>query len=235
VYDTNPEGTQWLAKCGGLGNRPLIDRARAVLADILTGNYLIGEGVNMERVSIREASLRLHIPQSAIRQCIQDGELKAYRQSCPDGRLAWVVELPEEGWTSTAMAIEMGRPFSPWWWADGDKAGNVHYVEVAVHFSMGRNIPQVPLWDNQRQCVVSRRTVTRGALPSVSNGSKRAGPYPYLTTTAILLVTGGLASRTPFFRITNLEAYSGWGPPVFLDIAKHRDEDGRVTFYTIVE
>ena len=39
-------------------------------------------------------------------------------------------ELPEEGWTSTAMAIEMGRPFSPWWWADRDKAGNVHYVEV---------------------------------------------------------------------------------------------------------
>jgi hypothetical protein len=86
--------------------------------------------VNMERVSIREASLRLHIPKSAIRQCIQDGELKAYRQTCPDGRLAWVVELPKEGWTSAAIANEMGRPFSPWWWADGDKAGNVHYVEV---------------------------------------------------------------------------------------------------------
>jgi hypothetical protein len=91
---------------------------------------LIGEAVNMERVSIREASLRLHMPQSAIRRCIQDGELKAYRQTYPDGRLIWVVELPEEGWTSAAMAIEMGRPFSPWGWADRDKAGNVHYVEV---------------------------------------------------------------------------------------------------------
>ena len=86
--------------------------------------------MNKERVSIREASLRLHIPQSAIRQCTQDGELKVYRQTSPDGRLSWVVELPEEGWTSTAMAIEMGRPFSPWWWADGEKAGLVHYVEV---------------------------------------------------------------------------------------------------------
>jgi hypothetical protein len=69
--------------------------------------------VNMERVSIREASLRLHIPQSPIQQCIQDGELKVYRQTSPDGRLSWVVELPEEGWTSAAMEIEMGRPFSP--------------------------------------------------------------------------------------------------------------------------
>ena len=86
--------------------------------------------MNMERVSIREASLRLHMPQSAIRRCIQDGELKAYRQTRPDGRLTWVVELPEEGWTSAAMAIEMGRPFSPWGWADRDRAGNVHYVEV---------------------------------------------------------------------------------------------------------
>ena len=84
----------------------------------------------MEKVSIREASLRLRIPQSAIRQCIQDGELKAYRNTSPDGRRTWVVELPEEGWTSTAMAIELGRPFSPWWWADEDKSGHLHYVEV---------------------------------------------------------------------------------------------------------
>jgi hypothetical protein len=91
---------------------------------------LIGEAVNRERVPIREASLRLHIPQSAIRQCIQDGELKAYRQTCPDGRRTWAVELPEEGWTSAAMAIETGRPFSPWGWADRKRAGNVHYVEV---------------------------------------------------------------------------------------------------------
>ena len=83
----------------------------------------------MERVSIREASLRLHLPTSSIRQCIRDGELKAYRQSGPDGRLAWVVELPEEGWTSAAMALEMGREFSPWAWANGNWTGSVHYVE----------------------------------------------------------------------------------------------------------
>ena len=84
----------------------------------------------MERVSIREASLRLHLPKSSIRQCIRDGELKAYRQSGSDGRLTWVVELPEDGWTSAAMALEMGRPFSPWWWDNRDRTGNVHYVEV---------------------------------------------------------------------------------------------------------
>src|SRR5918996_6431439 len=103
-----------MATCDELGNRPLIDRARAVLADILTGNYLIGEGVNMEKVSIREASLRLHIPQSAIRQCIQDGELKACRQTCPDGRLAWVVNC-----------LRRVGPALPWQlrWGDRSRPG----------------------------------------------------------------------------------------------------------------
>jgi hypothetical protein len=84
----------------------------------------------MEKVSIREAALRLRLPQSSIRQCIQEGELKAYRQSGPEGRLVWVVELPEDGWMSDAMAFESDRPFSPWWWADRDRTGDVHYVEV---------------------------------------------------------------------------------------------------------
>lgn len=90
----------------------------------------LGEAATMERVSIREASVRLRLPASSIRQCIQDGELKAYRQAGPDGRLAWVVELPEEGWVSAAVSIELERPFSPWWWIQRDRTGNVHYVEV---------------------------------------------------------------------------------------------------------
>ncbi len=96
----------------------------------------------MERVSIREASLRLGLPTSSIRQCIKDGELKAYRRTGPDGRLAWVVELPEDGWTSAATALEMERPFSPWWWADRDMTGNVHYVEVLTTSAWEQLLPK---------------------------------------------------------------------------------------------
>jgi excisionase family DNA binding protein len=84
----------------------------------------------MERVTIREASVRLRLSASEVRQCIQNGELKAYRQTGPEGRLAWVVELPEDGWVSAAMAVELERPFSPWWWTERDMTGSVHYVEV---------------------------------------------------------------------------------------------------------
>ena len=96
----------------------------------------------MERVSIREASLRLHLPTSSIRQCIQDGELKAYRETNPEGRLAWVVELPEDGWTSAATALELGRKFSPWWWADEDKAGKIHYVEMLNSSALEEIMPE---------------------------------------------------------------------------------------------
>ena len=90
----------------------------------------MGVDTTMERVSIRAASHRLRLPTSSIRRCIQNGELKAYRQTGSDGRNSWVVELPEEGWTSAAVTLEMGRTFSPWWWADNDMTGNVHYVEA---------------------------------------------------------------------------------------------------------
>ena len=83
----------------------------------------------MEMVTIREASLRLHLPQSSIRQCVRDGELKAVRMPGPDSRPIWMVELPEEGWTSAATQVEMGREFSPWCWADNSKTGTIHYVE----------------------------------------------------------------------------------------------------------
>ena len=63
----------------------------------------------MEKVSIQEASRRLHIPTSSIRQCIQSGELKAERAPGPDGRTGWVVEMPPEGWTNSATAQEQNR------------------------------------------------------------------------------------------------------------------------------
>ena len=83
----------------------------------------------MERVSIREAAIRLRLSQASIRQCISQGELKAFRQPGPNGRPSWVVELPEEGWTSAAMALEEGREIFPWWWSNVERTGEIHYVE----------------------------------------------------------------------------------------------------------
>ena len=67
----------------------------------------------MERVTIREASQRLRIPTSMVRDCIRGGELKAVREAQADGRMSWLVELPEEGWMSEATAEEMNREFCP--------------------------------------------------------------------------------------------------------------------------
>ena len=94
----------------------------------------------MERVSIQEASRRLNISQARVRQYIRDGELKAAREPGPSGRLAWVVELPEEGWTDgTKSSLDQlqqafetyaaGGTFSHWWWPTGDRSGHAHYVE----------------------------------------------------------------------------------------------------------
>ena len=83
----------------------------------------------MEKVSILEASRRLRIPTSGIRECIQAGELKAERATWPDGRTSWVVEMPEEGWTSSAIAAELDRPMSPWWWGNAERSGKIHYVQ----------------------------------------------------------------------------------------------------------
>ena len=96
----------------------------------------------MERVSIREASLHLRLSTSNVRQCIQNGELKAYRETSPDGRTTWVVELPEDGWTSAATAVELGREFSPWWWADEGKTGKIHYVEVLTSSALEEIMPE---------------------------------------------------------------------------------------------
>jgi hypothetical protein len=96
----------------------------------------------MERVSIPEASRRLRITATSIRQCIRDGELNAYRLPGPDGRLAWVVELPAEGWTSAAMILEMERSFSPWWWADANRSESVHYVKDLATSAFEEIVPR---------------------------------------------------------------------------------------------
>ncbi len=38
--------------------------------------------------------------------------------------------MPEDGWTSAAVAIEIEREFSPWWWATKDRTGHIHYVDA---------------------------------------------------------------------------------------------------------
>ena len=94
----------------------------------------------MEKVSILEASRRLNLSQASIRQYIRDGELKASREPGPAGRMAWVVELPEEGWadgTKSSLdqlqqafeAYAAGGTFSHWWWPTADRSGHAHYVE----------------------------------------------------------------------------------------------------------
>ena len=95
----------------------------------------------MELVSIQEASRRLHLATSEIRQCIHNGELKAYRNPDPNER-GWVVEMPEVGWVSAAMAAELNRTFIPWWWTNAERTGSVHYVEALFASSFEEMIPQ---------------------------------------------------------------------------------------------
>ena len=83
----------------------------------------------MEKVSIREASIRLRLSQASVRRCISEGELRAHREPGPNGRPTWVVELPEEGWTSSETAAEEDRKVFPWWWGNVERTGEIHYVE----------------------------------------------------------------------------------------------------------
>ena len=93
----------------------------------------------MEKVSILEASRRLNLSQAEVRQYIRAGELKGTREPGPSGRLAWVVELPEEGWKDdtksslqqlqeTFESYASGVTFSHWWWPTGDRSGHAHYI-----------------------------------------------------------------------------------------------------------
>ena len=96
----------------------------------------------MERVTIREASQRLRISTAMVRECIRGGELKAVREPRSNGGAGWMVELPEDGWVSEAVAFEMSREFSPWWWGTQDKTGYIHYVESLSASSWEETVPQ---------------------------------------------------------------------------------------------
>ena len=96
----------------------------------------------MERVTIREASQRLKISTAMVRECIRGGELKAVRETRSDGGAGWLVELPEDGWVSEAIAFELSREFSPWWWGTLDKTGYIHYVESLSASSWEETVPK---------------------------------------------------------------------------------------------
>lgn len=84
----------------------------------------------MERLPIQEASLRLNVSQRTIRECIRNGELKAFRQAGPRGD-QWVVELPEEGWLDRHKKsyLELNQELPHWWWANESNSGKVHYIQ----------------------------------------------------------------------------------------------------------
>ena len=96
----------------------------------------------MEFVSIQEAARRLRLATSSIRECIRNEELKARRQPGPNGRLTWMVELPEEGWTSAATELELGRDFVPWWWTNEQRTGGIHYIQDLYTSSFEEIVPR---------------------------------------------------------------------------------------------
>ena len=83
----------------------------------------------MERVTIQEASLRLNVSQKTIRECIRDGELKAFRQQGARGE-QWFVELPEDGWQDRHKKayLDLAQNLPKWWWANESSKGHVHYI-----------------------------------------------------------------------------------------------------------
>ena len=84
----------------------------------------------METVPIQEASLRLNVSQRTIRECIRNGELRAFREPGPRGD-RWVVELPEDGWLDRHKKyyLELAQQMPRWWWATAGKTGRVHYLQ----------------------------------------------------------------------------------------------------------
>ena len=96
----------------------------------------------MEKVTIREASQKLRISTASVRECIRNGELRAFREERAEGGAGWVVELPEDGWVSEAVALELNRDFCPWWWGTADKSGQIHYVESLSASSWEETVPR---------------------------------------------------------------------------------------------
>ena len=86
--------------------------------------------MEVEKVSIQEASRRLNVSQDVIRSYIRKGELKASREGGATGR-QWLVELPEEGWLDDfkTRIEQLDRGLTRWWWTSPSKRGGVHYVE----------------------------------------------------------------------------------------------------------
>ena len=84
----------------------------------------------MERVKIQEASYRLNVSQRTIRESIRNGELKAFRETGPQGQY-WVVELPEEGWLDRHKKsyLDLNLQLPQWWWPSKSKTGKVHYIQ----------------------------------------------------------------------------------------------------------
>ena len=84
----------------------------------------------MERVKIQEASYRLNVSQRTIRESIRNGELKASRETGPQGEY-WVVELPDEDWLDRHKKsyLELNQRLPQWWWANKSKTGKVHYIQ----------------------------------------------------------------------------------------------------------
>jgi len=85
----------------------------------------------MEKVSIQEASRRLNLSQTSIREYARKGDLKASKEPGPNGRSMWMIELPEEGWEDPTKVIymELQKSFSHWWWPTGERSGYAHYVD----------------------------------------------------------------------------------------------------------
>ena len=85
----------------------------------------------MEKVSIQEASRRLNLSQTSIREYARKGELKASKEPGPNGRSMWMIELPEDDWTDQTKVtyMELQKSFSHWWWPTAARSGYAHYVD----------------------------------------------------------------------------------------------------------
>ncbi len=133
----------------------------------------------MERVSILEASRRLNIPQSTIRQHIRDGRLKAERGDGASGG-GWLVELPEADWQDLEKQayMKLAEELSPWWWPTHEKSGYVHYVEdigieeIIPQFLCGAtsdNIWPADGHSEEARCPGCLRIALEQGLPLTSN------------------------------------------------------------------
>jgi hypothetical protein len=82
-----------------------------------------------EKLTIKEASLRLRVSQRVVRERINKGELKATRQLGPNGYF-WEVELPDLGPDDGLDYLrQQAGQVTPWWWPVPNNTGQVHYLQ----------------------------------------------------------------------------------------------------------